>query len=432
MSAHVSQTSKEVPLPEFYNRLGVSQSATQDDIKRAYRALALRCHPDRPGGDAAKFKDLTEAHEVLTNPTLRQIYDQRGVKGVKEAQAQGVPQKPKSQPIRVNLAMTLEELFVGVHDKAFPLPRRRLCNTCAGIGTKSPDIKVHDGCPACNGRGHQVVHRRIGPNMMQQMQMQCNQCNGDGQAQIPIDARCQTCEGKRIITTQDSTPINVPRGSPNGYTMTVVGEGEQVHRNMERGDLCLKVQELPHSRFKREHNNLHITQSISLFEALVGGSFQLQHLDGSKLSVQLPSNSVIRPGMVQCIRDAGMPDFRQPWKRGHLLITFDVTFPTADMLSSADIRGLLKQALNPSSKDTSSLPAEVDPTTQVTASFMEKTNMDALSCELENIDIAAEKQKQMQEFSELQQYLQEEAEAQQPQSHQRHHQQHGQPQCTQQ
>jgi len=424
----MSTTASNQQARAFYKRLGVSSTAGTDDIRRAFKALAMKYHPDRPGGNAVLFKELNEAHEILVDDVLRPIYDQHDIEGVLQARATGMTQKPKCPPVQTVLKITLEQLYQGIQDRPIAVPRRRCCPGCQGTGAIKNDAvaSLLRACLGCQGRGQQIVNRIIGPGMMQQSQMVCDQCKGDGHAPIPAHLQCQTCQGKRIITLQDPVLVNVPRGAPNGYTIILSDEGEQLKSNISTGDLHFKVEQVPHATFRREHNNLYVTHTLTLLEALVGGSFELAHLDGSMLKLHLPKETVIRPGTTTCVPDRGMPDMRDPSRRGKLLISFDVLFPTAEQLAlPGDKRELLQLALSdiagrshpPASPLSATDPSHILPCEEL---------------ELESINVETEKQQQTRDFAELQQHLQQQAEMQNGQ-HPHRQQQHTQHvQCAQQ
>lgn len=335
----------------FYEVLGVSQSASEADIKAAYRKLAMQCHPDRNQGNPEaeeKFKEISHAYEVLSDKEKRQVYDQFGEEGLNGAQGgqgfqggfhdpmdvfkqffgknfggfNGQAGPPQGETLQMEVGVSLEEVFQGA-SKTLRYQRNIRCRPCNGTGSKSKTPPKQ--CTACNGRGMRVGTRQMG-GFIQQFTTACPACQGKGSTVADAADRCPTCKGNRILTETASLPLKVPAGVRDGTQMAVSGQGHEVPDGPP-GDLVLRIRELPHRVFMRHHDDLILKPKIGLREALCGVDMTVPHLDGKPLRVTTQPGQVLRPGEILAVPRQGMPRTGRQNARGQLLVQFDVELP---------------------------------------------------------------------------------------------------------
>ncbi len=327
---------------DYYEVLGLQKGASEEDIKGAYRKAALKWHPDRwvNGTDAEKktaeekFKEASEAYSVLSDPDKKAKYDQFGFAGVSGAGAQdwsqgfssindilnnlfgagfdfsgggfsgfggssyGRRERGSSRTIRggdvtVKLRLSLEEIASGC-EKTVTVERNRPCPKCGGRGTTSAsDVKV---CPTCNGSG-QVVR---GSFIFSQVAT-CPNCKGTGKI---VSNPCSGCRGTGVVKVRESVSVRIPAGVENGMQLTVQGGGDTGPQGGANGDLCVIIEEAPHSLFKRDGVNLFYTKVIRVTDAILGCEITVPCLDGPQ-TLKLPAGT--QSGTVQRLRGKGLP-----------------------------------------------------------------------------------------------------------------------------
>eukprot|EP00760_Papus_ankaliazontas_P039547 PhM_4_TR9633/c1_g1_i1/m.64339/K09503/DNAJA2; DnaJ homolog subfamily A member 2 len=365
---------------KFYDLLGVDPTADEDAIKRAYRKLALKYHPDKNPGDAAaaeKFKELSVAYEILSDADKRKRYDQFGEKGI-DNDMQGMDPtdifshffgggrrprgEPKPKDIVHELPVALEAFYMGKVAK-LAVTRDRFCSTCSGRGTNKEGVEAT--CRQCNGRGVQLVTRQLGPMFVQQMQVQCSNCNGRGSAVKPED-RCKGCDGKQVIKDKKVFEVSIEKGMKRGDHVSFQGEGDQVPGVRLAGDIIIVFDQKPHDRFQRKGSHLYFEKKISLVEALTGFKFELEHLDGRKLLVQTPPGVVLDPDHLWAIDREGMPVANTGGiEKGQMVIKFTVEYPkTLDEKQCAQLHAVFGKpqlpAANPDHEEAFLAPTTVD------------------------------------------------------------------------
>ena len=330
---------------DYYEILGIQKGASENDIKSAYRKLALKWHPDKwvDGTEAEKktaeekFKEASEAYSVLSDKDKRAKYDQFGHAGVDGQQgfdfsggfgnlndilndlfgggfgrggfggfggfgfggSQGGAQQRtyRGRDIRKKVHLTLEEIATGV-EKEVEIDRNETCPECGGKGAKnSSDIQT---CPHCHGTGveQRVVNSFFGQTVTQTT---CSHCGGTGQV---IKNPCRTCGGTGLVSRKVKIKVKIPAGVEDGMQLTIRGEGHRAKNGGVPGDLLILIQEEPHSRFMREGTNLFYTQTISVTDAILGTEVTIPCLDGSyKIKVEPGTQS----GTVVRLRGRGLP-----------------------------------------------------------------------------------------------------------------------------
>ncbi|PPQ81596.1 hypothetical protein CVT26_013571 [Gymnopilus dilepis] len=345
---------------KYYDLLEVSPSASEADLKKAYRKKALRLHPDK-GGDPELFKEVTHAYEVLSDPEKRSIYDARGEAGLSEQGSMGGmdpqdlfsqlfgggggffgggggrsqgPRKTKDLVHRVHV--TLEDLYKGKTTK-LALTRNVICSKCKGKGGKEGAVRT---CNTCSGRGIKVTLRQMGP-MIQQIQSPCDECSGTGEI-INAKDRCTTCKGKKVVPEKKFLEVHIDKGMKGGQTIQFRGESDQ-SPTAEPGDVVIVIEEKPHERFRRQENDLITEIEIDLLTALAGGEFAIKHLDDRALLVRIEPGEVVKHGELKVIHGQGMPSQRHH-EPGDLYVKLNVKFP--DTIDPSAIP-LLERALPP-------------------------------------------------------------------------------------
>ncbi|KAI8912916.1 hypothetical protein DFJ77DRAFT_440978 [Powellomyces hirtus] len=353
---------------KFYDLLEVSSTASESELKKAYRKLALKYHPDKNPDAGDKFKDISHAYEILSDAQKREVYDRYGEEGLSGEGGGGPGMSPedlfshlfggggggffgggggrsrnagprKGKDMAHALKVSLEDLYKGKVSK-LALQKQVICNKCDGKGGKEGAVKT---CTGCHGRGVKIIMRQIGP-MIQQMQQTCPDCNGEGEM-IKEKDRCKACNGKKISSERKILEVYIDKGMQDGQKITFTGEGDQAP-GIVPGDVIIVIEEKEHPRFKRKGDDLYYEAKIDLLTALAGGQFSITHLDDRVLLVNILPGEVVKPGDVKAISGEGMPGYKRPFEKGNLYVKFDIAFPPSNWATPAQLAAL-EQALPP-------------------------------------------------------------------------------------
>jgi len=316
---------RDVDTSKLYELLNCPKDATQNEIKKAYRKIAMKAHPDK-GGDVEKFKEINEAYEILSNEEKRATYDKYGKDGLKDGGPGGMddifsmftgggPRRQqqgakKTKPVMKEVQVKLEEVYAGKVVK-MPIKKRICCESCGGKGGKN--IKT---CGDCKGQGFKIKTQMLGPGMIQQSQVPCNACRGEGK-QFDEKDRCTVCKGEKIKDVEKILEIPIEKGIPDEKTILFAGEGNEMPGAMA-GDLHVRVSIKPHPVFERKGADLFMKKKISLLEALVGVNFKLKQLDGTDLTICSAPADVISTGEMKVIQGKGMPFYGDAMSHGNL------------------------------------------------------------------------------------------------------------------
>lgn len=324
---------------DYYEVLGVRREADDEEIKKAYRQLAMKYHPDRNVGDAEaeeRFKEAAEAYEILRDPAKRQRFDRYGHAGLEGLNApnfnnaqsvfdlfgdlfgdifggrgsRGGPQSGRD--LQVVLDIDLVQAFRGV-SKTIHVPREELCTECSGNGCKRGSRPAQ--CKRCNGHG--VVIQNQGFFRLQQT---CRSCGGRGEV---ITDPCPTCHGNGRVSTRRSIDVSIPPGVDTGTRIRLTGEGEAGHPSAPRGDLYCTIRVVDHALFQRDGNNLICQVPITFSQAALGGEIEIPTLE-ARISHKFKRG--LQSGEVVQIPGHGMPSLRGG-KRGDLLVQVIVETP---------------------------------------------------------------------------------------------------------
>jgi molecular chaperone DnaJ len=325
---------------DYYDVLGVGRDASDDEIKKAYRDLAFKYHPDKNKGDEAaeeKFKEATEAYEVLSDSEKRAQYDQfgksafgggpQGFHGAggfdmddalrtfmgafagenifeqlfRGAAGGGRPAVQRGQDIRVRLKLTLEEIATGV-TKKLKVTRNISCETCGGSGAKPGTTPTT--CPECHGRGQVARQQNLGMFGAFQSIGPCGRCAGTGQI---IEDKCETCDGLGVTRGKSTVEVEVPPGVTTGNFIPLRGAGNAGPRGGVPGDLMVLIEETPHNLFDRHGDHILLELPVSLDVATLGGSVEVPTLDG-KAKLKIPAGTA--SGSTLRMRGKGIPHLR--------------------------------------------------------------------------------------------------------------------------
>ncbi|XP_019622463.1 PREDICTED: dnaJ homolog subfamily A member 1-like [Branchiostoma belcheri] len=330
---------------KYYDILGVKPSATPAELKKAYRKLAMKYHPDKNPDAGDKFKEISLAYEVLSDEKKRKIYDEGGEQAIKEGGTGGgnfhspmdlfdmffgggprfasraSTRERRGKNVVHQLSVSLEELYNGATRK-LALQKNVICEKCEGRGGKKGAV---ESCPNCRGTGMQVRIQQLGPGMVQQIQSMCNECQGQGERINPRD-RCKTCNGRKIVRERKILEVHIDKGMKDGQKITFHGEGDQ-EPGLEPGDIIIVLDEKEHPVYHRNHGDLLMKLEIELVEALCGFQRPIKTLDNRTLLITSHPGEVIKYGDVKCIVNEGMPMYRNPFDKGRLIIQFVVNFP---------------------------------------------------------------------------------------------------------
>jgi len=328
---------------DYYEVLGVSRNASKEDIKKAYRKLAMQYHPDRNPGDKEaeeKFKEAAEAYEVLSDDTKRSNYDRFGHDGLRNSGFSGggfadindifshfsdifgggsifdeffgtsssrsrTSRRRRGTPgsdLRVVLNLTLEEIATGI-EKKIKLKRYVRCSDCNGTGAeKGTSKKV---CPVCKGSGEiRQVSRSIFGQFVNITP--CSSCNGEGEV---VDIQCKTCQGEGRVQDESTIKIEVPAGVHDGSYMTLTNQGNAGKRGGENGDLIVVFKQIEHQYFIRDEDNIIYELHLSIPEAILGTELEVPTLNGKALVTIEPGTP---SGKLLKMTNKGIKHLNQP------------------------------------------------------------------------------------------------------------------------
>lgn len=339
---------------DYYEVLGVAKDASEDDIKKAYRKIAIKYHPDRnPGSKEAeeKFKEAAEAYDVLHDPQKRQQYDQFGFNGPAGGFGGGFgggfssgfsmddifsmfgdifgggtysghtgrPQRHRGGDLRLKARLTLEEVATGV-TKKFKIRKDVACSHCHGTGAE--DGSGTETCSTCHGSGV-VTQTRQSLFGMMQTQTTCPTCGGEGHV---IKNKCHECGGSGVVKGEEVIEVNIPAGVATGMVVSVPGKGNAGRRGGTNGDIQVIIEEIAHDTFIRNDNDLIYNLLLDFPTAALGGEVEVPTIGGG--SVRLKIDSGTQPGKSLRLRGKGIPAVRGYGSgRGDMIVNISIYVP---------------------------------------------------------------------------------------------------------
>ena len=354
---------------DYYQILGIPQNASDEEIKKAYRKLVMKYHPDRnPDPNAnEKMKEINRAYAILSNPTKRARYDRYGEKGLEGYTEQDIfggidfgsifselglknifedffkgfgfgrksifqdffsqdsffgpragvreLEARREADLQYDLEIDLEEAFQGI-EKKINLPKTEACPVCGGTGAAKGGLSV---CKECQGKGQVVYEQRSGWSVFRQITT-CPKCHGQGKR---ITSFCEKCQGKGIIEVKKEISVQIPKGADTGQTVRIEGEGEAGKGRGAAGDLYIRFQLKPHPIFERRGADIYLKKEITFSQAILGGKiYDIPTLD-EKLTLQILEGT--EDGATFKVEGKGMPSFAE--ERGDLYIIIKVALP---------------------------------------------------------------------------------------------------------
>ena len=371
-----------MPTFKLYNELGISKSANKNEIKKAYRKLAMKHHPDK-GGDEDKFKEISNAYEILMNDDKRQSYDRFGDDFLKDGNnstpnfnsdifqdifgggmvgdrfgnnmfndlfghghgrhGRGRQQEQKrGNDVFYSIRISLKDVYNGKSTK-IRIRSDFICEKCDGSGTKSGNSS-NAICSPCEGKGFIVQVRMLGPGMIQQTQKTCNTCNGKGQV-IQDNDKCMKCQGKKMYEQTKEIPIVLDKGVRDGSTFRVDGMGQQIPDGIN-GDLIIKVELSKHHTYKRSGDDIVTEHCITFLQSVIGSDVILEHVNGEKISFNTSSFGIINPNKQYLVKGKGLPKPGQSGSYGDLIVKFSIKYPSTKHSFSDQEKETLKNILN--------------------------------------------------------------------------------------
>ena len=332
---------------DYYELLEVSRTASADDIKKAFRKLAMQHHPDRNQGDKEaekKFKLVNHAYDILKDPEKRAAYDRYGAAAFEGGAGPNGPQgqgfdfgsafgdifdqmfgggggrgrggraDTRGQDLRFNLDITLEQAYGGT-EATVRVPSSVSCEVCHGSGAEAGSKP--QTCPTCQGHGRLRAQQGFFT-----VERTCHTCNGAGQT---IDKPCRNCAGQGRVRRDKTLKVNIPAGVEDGTRIRLSGEGEAGTRGGPAGDLYVFLSVRRHQLFEREGADIHCRVPISMVQVTLGGNIEVPTLDGKMARINIPAGT--QSGHQFRLRAKGMPVVRSS-QRGDMYIEINVETPT--------------------------------------------------------------------------------------------------------
>jgi len=348
-------------MKEYYKVLGVDKTASQEDIKKAFRSLAHQFHPDKPTGNADKFKEINEAYQVLGDESKRKQYDQfgsdfsnsqnfggasgfdfSGFQGFSGNQGNvnfdfgdlgdlggmfgdmfgfgggrsGGPRVIRGEDIEVKLNLEFKEAIFGITNE-LELNLQRQCKTCVGTGGEPNSKKIT--CSTCKGSGQVASMRRTILGQVQSISA-CSACDGQGSY---YEKKCHVCSGQGRVKTNEKIKFDIPAGIDNGMTMKLTGKGNAGPNNGPAGDLFVKISVKLDQHFNREDENIFSTEEIPFSLAVFGGKVEVLTVDG-KETLKIPSGTA--SGTEFVLKGKGAAKFQRSGRGDHY-VTVHVAVP---------------------------------------------------------------------------------------------------------
>jgi len=369
----------------YYKILELEKNASESDIKKAYKKLAMKWHPDKnpdkKDESEKKFKEISEAYQILSDPEKRNIFDNYGEEGIKQDNNgsggmnfnnfenandifkmffgggnMGMGMDPssmfgnqfgndmffgnrtakKSQSTIIQIPVKLKDCYAG-SKKKITVKVKNICNNCSGKGGMS-----YRTCNDCNGSGNKIINRMIGPGMMQRLQSSCSSCNGEGKI---IETPCNKCNKSKITIEEKEIILNIEPGSKNDEKRVFKDQGDQ-YPGEERGDIVCVLKEEKHPLFERVDHDLIFHYDVTLGDAITGTDVYFEMINNDK--IYYTETNLIEQNSFVVLKNKGMPNHSNSKMFGDLYVVYNIIYPTKK-LSEKEIE-VIKQILPVSEK----------------------------------------------------------------------------------
>lgn len=335
----------------LYDILEINKNASDIDIKKAYRKLVMKYHPDKTTDKnkamtEEKFKEISHAYEILSDPSRRQKYDIFGEDCNEQTE---IPKfnmfdfcktKKKPNPLIYDIEVTLEEIYSGT-TKKINIEKHTTCSECNGMRTI--DVNKIIKCEYCNGRGVLNIVK-LSNNIAHQIMTQCNKCKGNGKT-ILEDFLCKKCNGIGVVKVMDMTDIDIPKGK-SLKPIILENMGEKYPDVDLTGDVIVEIIMKKHDIFSRKGSDLIYRKKINIEDALCGIKFVVTHLDDRKIVVKY--DEIIDANKKYYVRDAGMPKEENCMLFGDMIIIFEMVLPKQ---LSLEQKKIIKETLKTNNDD---------------------------------------------------------------------------------
>lgn len=362
----------------YYKILGLEKNASESDIKKAYRSLAMKWHPDKNPDKKEeaekKFKEISEAYQILSDPQKKNIFDNYGEEGIKQDNNgssnmnfnnfenpndifkmffggggmgmdpssifgnqfgndlfQGNRTPKKSQSIIIQIPVKLKDCYMGVKKK-ITVKVKCICKNCNGKGGTN-----YRTCDDCNGSGSKIVNRMLGPGMMQRLQTTCNSCNGEGKI---IETPCNKCNKKKIVSEEKEIILNIDPGSRNEDKRVFKDQGDH-YPGEEQGDIICILKEEKHPTFERADNDLIFYYDITLGDSITGTDIYFETINNDK--IYYTETNLVEQNSFVVLKNKGMPHQSNNKMFGDLYVVYNIIYPTVK-LNEKEIE-IIKQIL---------------------------------------------------------------------------------------
>ena len=317
---------------DYYKILGVDENADSEKIKKAYRALALKYHPDKNEGNKEaeeKFKDIAEAYETLGDPNKKNKYDNSrkfgetnfndifGGNPFANWNPSNFQQREKGQSLSITLSLTLEDILKGV-EKRIKIKREKICKSCSGNGAEGGTS--FQTCGICHGTGFFNMNQTRGFVQINSVKS-CNSCNGTGRV---ILENCLNCFGRGTTSFDDMVDINIPAGALDGMQFVIDSKGNESRNGGRNGDLFIRVKEVPHPVYVRKGIDLIIPKEISFIDAVLGTTIDIKMPTGEEVTTVVDPGTTA--GTVLKFSNKGVPNIGYGG-RGNFLVELNIKVP---------------------------------------------------------------------------------------------------------
>lgn len=327
---------------DYYTILGLDgedqrEEASDQEIKRKFRALSKKYHPDHNPYERDTYIKVQRAYEVLSNRKKRKIYDMKGEQGLKQLEEseknpgrghhdpfaqmfgmQGGGDRNKGKDMQLKVQMPLADLYNGNTHK-ITINKQKLCKKCRGTGAHSK--ADFSKCTVCKGKGVTIQQIQLAPGFVQRAEQPCQHCGGSGKM---IKKKCTECRGQKVSRGDTVLEVDVEKGIPDGHQIVFDMEADQSPEVLP-GDVIMIVSTLEDATFRRKGNNLETTLKISLRDALLGFTKHITHMDGRQ--VQVSQGDITQFGARIKVANEGMPKHNVPSEKGDLVVVLEYDMP---------------------------------------------------------------------------------------------------------